>query len=617
MRARRPGMIALLLLTGSISGQQLIDWETWWEYNKAPYLVLDRALPREPDEDRPLIRRPTEAEVFQKIAPAFLRALERERVDGITTSCLVGLAQIGEGGPVDPGAKSIADVIGAYLSAPRLEVSERAALALGILGDRRSIGILTHLALDTPEGRVAVSRGEPAEYVRGLTRAHATIALGLLADRLDPDDGARREILATLVSILRGGASPRTSPDLSVAAVTAMGLIALPSDPEWTVPEEGLAGNECLEAQIRFLFDAYHAGLGGALARAHCPTAIARLLRFGGDRHPGLIERSAASLIEGMDPESGAAEEVRQSCALALGMLGDCDEDPIDRDIRRALIDLGTSDAEITTRGFALIALAQVSGRAGGGKGDPLAGAPLARRVFIGSLPWGGYRIRMWTGLAIGVMERSIIQADPGGAHSSPAILELRRALLECRTIGEIAAFTMGLGLARDLASGERARYWLEEIDDRFGTWGCAWGLGLMGDPEATLAIREVIRSSRYRPDPMVAAATAARLLDDGASARLLSEMLAEASGVASRASISMAMGHLGDASSIDPLIALLEDEEATGISRGIAADALALLASGDPPAWRTRLSEGCNFQAFPPVLAGAYPGVLEIGIIR
>ena len=613
MHLRVPAAIALLLLVGPVSGQRLIDWETWWEHNKAPYLSVERAALGEPDEDRPPVRPPTEEEIRRKIAPAFLRALERGQSDNIVPSCLVGLAQIGEGEPADPDAKSLADVIGGFLSDGHPEITERAALALGILGDRRSIGILTHLALDTPEGRAAVLREETLPEVSWGTRAHATIGLGLLADRLEPDDEARREVVATLVSILRGDEVSRMSPDFGVAAVTAMGLIALPSDPDWTSPEGGLAGNECLEAQIRFLLDAYYEGLGGALARAHCPTAIARLLRSGGAHPRRLVAQAAASFIEDMDVEASVSEEVRQSCALALGMLGDCDEDPIDREVRRALIDLAGGESEFTTRGFALIALAQVARRAGRGEGDPLAGAAQARLALVEALSSGEVWIRMWAGLSIGVMERSRIRADPGKADSSPAIDELRTAFLKCRTSGEIAAFAVGAGLARDRSSAERVRYRLEEASAPLAQAGCVWGLGLMGDLEATRAIRGILRASRFRPGLMSSAATAARLLDDGASARILSEMLAEAGGVASQAAISMAMGHLGDASSIDPLIALLENEEATLLARGFAAEALGLLAAGDPPAWKARLSEGCNFQALPPILADEYSGLLEI----
>jgi hypothetical protein len=74
--------------------------------------------------------------------------------------------------------------------------------------------------------------------------------------------------------------------------------------------------------------------------------------------------------------------------------------------------------------------------------------------------------------------------------------------------------------------------------------------------------------------------------------------MLNQATGLSSQAAISSALGFIGDARSVDPLIAMLEDSQKTDLARGFAAAALGIVADKEDLPWNTKISVNINYRA-------------------
>jgi hypothetical protein len=90
--------------------------------------------------------------------------------------------------------------------------------------------------------------------------------------------------------------------------------------------------------------------------------------------------------------------------------------------------------------------------------------------------------------------------------------------------------------------------------------------------------------------------------------------MLVGAKSLATQASIASALGFIGDARSIEPLVAMLEDKKMTPRARAFAAVALGLVADKEPLPWNSKLSVGINYRANTTTLAnGEGTGILEI----
>ena len=224
------------------------------------------------------------------------------------------------------------------------------------------------------------------------TRTFAIYGLGQIGYRTTNND-VRKEIVGTLIELLKGDALNSSQRDMSVAALTSFGLTPIDSNPEWAPAEgEEAVGNETREAQVKWLMDYYDDKLGvNFLVRAHVPTAMARLVQFADPRtqfknaadqdYRELKTTIAKRLLADIDKNAkGVEREIAQSAIVALGQIGDADEDEIDAEIRQALIDVPEALADQQARHFGLIALAQSGGRPGKGEGDPLAGTGDVRK---------------------------------------------------------------------------------------------------------------------------------------------------------------------------------------------------------------------------------------------
>lgn len=604
-----PGAVTDLPVDGT-------EWRFWWRFNSAPLLDLRRRvhgpLPRSdegafylgsgPVERAPESLRPTDAVVHERVVPALRATLARESGSDVITACLIALAKIGED-PDGPSA-TLPDALLPHLRSHVQEVSETAALALGILGEDAAVPPLLHLLTDTEEGRRLVGReGRVPER----TRAFAAHALGLAGGQSE-SAAVRREVASSLARVLIDERHGAPQPDVAAACVLALGLVPLEPGPR---AESDAVPAVTLEAQIELLLALLEDEAADALVRAHAPTSLARLVRdLPSDASPR--RRVVEALLPPLARRSRALREVQQSCVLALGELGDADDDELDRAVRDALASVDEHVSDRQARLFADVALAQVGGRPGRGAGDPLAGAAQARRVLMEGLGRGNAAERRWAGLSLGLLERSLTEAGQlvdGGVSKA-----LRSALVGSRAPLDVGAYALALGLARDPAAAEPLLEKLATTGDPSARAEIALALGLVGARSAADVLHAEVRDAAYRPEMLEAASVGLALLEDRSVVPALVATLADSRSLAAQASLASALGRIGDARSVDALLELLGDEARTPRARAFAAVALGSVAEKGPLPWSAALSVGLNYRANPHSLTdGMGTGVLDI----
>jgi len=611
---------ASVTTAGLDSGPDTTQWQYWWGFNKEPYLDLKAhvhaGLPLTGSDDfflgagqREFSRdtmAPSPVVVRERIAPALLRALREERSTDILDACLIAVAKIGEERD-EGGTAPLAAAIRPFQADAKVQLSETAAVALGILADdsKENVELLRALLEDRSAGLLREHGIAMGGAVPTRTRAFAAFGLGLIGNTAR--DEMRARIVEALIGFLEGDARTQASADVAVACLTSLGLTPLPVDlaagpvdvsDGWTRPEVVVS----LADQVRYLMSFYEDRDGrGFLVRAHVPTAVGRLLAAAPD-DSWLRDAVIARFVADLDEFSGEAREVQQSCVQALGQLADCDDDPGDVRIRAALMAIADGSlADQQARNYALIALGRAGGRAGHGAGDPfaaLAGPARAnpRSFLIGKLARAKSAARPWAALALAVLERSRI--DAGRQPSADVRAALRTALKDARSPVEIGGLAVAVGIAQDAAAGEVLRAQLKRTADDEARGFCALALGLVGDQAAVQSIEELIAKAKYRPHLLKAGAIGLGLLGDKAIVPELVSMLEQASALSAQAAIASALGFIGDERSVDPLIALLADEAKTDLARGFAAAALGIVADKERLPWNTKIAVGVNYTA-------------------
>ena len=155
------------------------------------------------------------------------------------------------------------------------EISETSAVALGILANPKSIPALKLLLTDHVDGRKLV--GQPEVNYR--TRAFAAYGLGLIGARASKEVD-RKDIVTILRTVLESDTTKTR--DLKVSCIIAMGLVPLETITSDVQPEKKgmLVPPETSRiAQLDYLMAFLQNDEHNYLVRAHCPTALARLLQ--------------------------------------------------------------------------------------------------------------------------------------------------------------------------------------------------------------------------------------------------------------------------------------------------------------------------------------------------
>ncbi len=618
----------------SVDSADMTQWQYWWAVNQAPYLNLkshihaagglvtsaDDQLGKSRVNARPSLQVSLET-IRGVIVPALLAALKSETSDDIQSSCMIALAKIGdpEAPPGGSGfAREVRFEIARRLNSSDQELSETAAVALGILGSSENIGLLTAV-LENDLPRLRSLGVAQIDSVDVRTRAFAAYGLGLIGHQSGVYE--RLVINETLRKLLEGEGRSMAHRDVPVACITAIGLSALPIDDRDAEPSKeskqvGVMNSR--QDQLRFLLAFYANAAHNSLTRAQVPTAMGRLLH-GVDRMAEFPLRVtvARTLMKSISEHSTDDGAMQQSCILALGMIGDCDDDSLDRSIRTALMRVEETLADQQARRFALIALAQAAGNPGQGMGDPIHGVNTreskenARSYLLSELNSERGPIRPWVGLALAVLERSL--DDSRQTSSSDAKLALRACLSDARSPDELGAFSIACGMVKDIGSAEVLLEHLDKVRDVEARGFAAVGLGLLQQQSALAPLRDLARRSKFQAELIRSAAIALGLLEDKQLVPELIEMLSRANGLSSQAAISRALGTIGDSRSVDSLLGLLRNDQVTELARAFGAVALGIVADKEALPWNAKIGVGSNYRANTSSLTDGKGGILDI----
>lgn len=583
------------------------SWESWWGFNKDAYLQLKRAV-HEVDiytgafegGAKPTLR-PSEETIRGKVVPALKQALATERGNDIVTGCLIALAKIGDVINGDDGSSEFEALIVPFLKDPSQEIAETSAVALGILANDASFKTLRSLTRDDEDGRKLVG----AKEVPFRTRAFATYGLGLLGSRTS-QNMLRQDIVRTLVEAVE---SPNASMrDVKVAAVIAIGIVPI----DW-VQDAALEtrADSSLSRQSQLNW------LGAKLAdtrlheqvRAHAPTAIARLMDGANEE---LRLSMIATFADVINVYSRYDKPVRQSTVVALGSLarlGDAEADTKARTVLEAIIKEKRDDMQ--TRDFAAISLAQLGGR---GAGESVEGQRSKLRSFLlEEASRGDSHIRPWASLAVGVMERAV--SDGGGSVPLGVRETLRSLFNEAKAPDAVGSLAIAIGITRDAEARKLLLAKLEKTSEAITQGYLCVALGLVDARESIPAIESVITKSKYKPELLRQAAIGVGLLGDKTVVPMLVEMLNQSTSFASQAAIASALGFIGDARSIDPLVSMLLPKQGRSESaRGFAAVALGIVGDKEMLPWNSKISANINYIATTSTLTDASgTGILDI----
>jgi HEAT repeat protein len=593
------------------SGPDLTLWEFWWGFNKDKYLNLKEAIhsggvssgtdeffnPGAKDKAKNALK-PSEETIRNKVVPALKEALEKERANDIIDASLIALAKIGDVRTED-GSSEFEPILSKFLGDSSQQIAETAAVSLGILANEASIEKLKSLMLDTPDGRKLVGSNQVAMR----TRAFAAYGLGLIGARTTRNE-SRQTIMKALVELI--DKPDMSQPDVKVGAMLSIGLVPIDNDSG----EGGDATDPSAsrQAQLKWLKRYFGDGNKDYRIRAHAPTSMAKLLA---GASPEEKQGVAKLLVEAIGKNSKERDVVQQTCVLALGILGDSDKDKIDAEIREALKRI-SDDGELQAKNFAMIALGQVGGRPGQGEGNE-DGQKECRNFLLTQLTKGKNHLKPWAGIAVGVMERALL--DAGLTPSATAKENLREALKDSGSPESVGAYSIACGIAKDLEAKEILLQKFEKTGDDNTKGHIAVAIGMIEARDAIPVIQKVVLDSKYKPDLLKQTAVALGLLGDKELVPELVTLLGNAKSLASQAAIASGLGFIGDSRSIDPLVAMLKKKEGlTDTARGFSAVALGIVCDKELLPWNAKLSADMNYRASVSTLQGeGGTGILDI----
>ncbi|HKX45542.1 MAG TPA: HEAT repeat domain-containing protein, partial [Planctomycetota bacterium] len=612
---------------GGDAEPDLTLWSFWWEFNKDPYLDLrsrvragatqtgssDFFLGKNQKDQSKDTLAPTPAQIYDTIVPALLRALETEKANDIVTGCLIALAKIGDKEIAEGGESEFQGVIAKFLADPSQEIRETAAVALGILANPKSVPLLESLLEDGDLGRKAVGSTSVDER----TRAYAGYGLALVGYRTS-DDEVRKQIVDIFAEMLPV-AERLASQDVAVACMIGMGLVPIDAA---TSEEGSTSASSSRSAQIDFLLGFFQNPANNKYLRAHVPTAVARLLNAteeagGATRLPQDVYdvyklKIVEALTEPLDPrKSGFEIELRQSAALALGLVGDLDEDKADVAVRKALMEAVEKDADRQVGKFSMIALGKIGARPGAGE-DPVAGRKDVSDHLLAYISKGKSGLDRWAALGIAVMGNAMAENDE--TLSPGALAAVRDQLAKATAPDDRGAYAIAAGLLKDVESKDILAKQLDATRQEEARGYIALALGLLGDQSAAERIQEIVKESEYKPDLLKQAAIALGLLGDKNLVNDLIDMLKNSNTLATQAALASALGFIGDTRSVDPLVEMLENDTITDTARGFAAVALGIVADKEPLPWNSKIAVDLNYRASTPTLNDQQgTGVLNI----
>jgi HEAT repeat protein len=453
-------------------------------------------------------------------------------------------------------------------------------------------------------------------------RAYAAYGLGLLGAEID-DMPVRSRIVADLVQLLD---EELDTNELQVAAMVALGLVPLEMDAEAVVCVCGgckVSGPETnFQSQVTYLMRYFTADREfDPTVRAHTATTLGRLIAAAAEVAP-------EELLPPLDEIKGATAEfligalqkyarqplvVQQSAVLALGLIGDADDQEVDQWIRHELKRAAGHSGDPLAKRFALMALAEVGAREGQGD-QPWAGTQEVRGQLLQVLSRGKKSVKPWAGLALGVLGHELALASQPLDPSVDKALQRMTKL--AKNADDLGAYALAAGLRRDRSAAPQLLSKLEKTKHDDARAYAAMGLGLMGAREAVEPLQAILADSEGSVRNRAGLALG-MLGDVSVVERLIAELQDPDTTTEEKAALAQALGFIGDQRAVDALVRLAHDKETEGmmsVARDRAVLALGLLADAGTAAWRVRLAHGANYRAETESLTNAErTGVLDL----
>lgn len=506
----------------------VLDWRRWWWLNADRHLLLRSRVRKE-------AARTANTDTFldvetpgDDVAGITARSIRKDVLPALFAAAkdphfdTRASAVIALGKVADLSVPEAAARLTALLCDDDKIVRESACLGLGLLGDRSAAQDLLDIARGTARGRELARAG--GGEIPARMRCFAAVALGLIGARAGY--GPADSVVPALIDLAK---SPAAHADLQVGPVVALQLFRAP---------------EAVPALLAMFQDPALS----PLLRAHAAVALGKA----GSR------AASPALLAGLEDRAAV---VQQASAVALGLVvAREDREAVDRLLRFA-----RNAPDRDTRSLCLIALGEI--------GDPRGNALLVEKVRKGQ-----YADATFAALALGVLGRRF---EEERAAAGEVLLEAYR---ESKDL-EKAAIGIGLGLldhapARDAIRADVAGgAGSGELRGHLCT-----ALGLLGDREAIVAIRELVKQ-RGDPELRQRAAIALGLLEDPQAVRILAEIIQEPSATTETlGAATTALGHIGDRSAVPILCGLVRSrpDEHQDMTRAFATVALGFLGDKD-----------------------------------
>jgi HEAT repeat protein len=630
-------------------------WQLWWEFNQDRFLryssintggaVLTQGSDWEIGRGSEIARkggRLSAKNIQDAVVPAIREGIREGGSEEFLKSAMMAMAKIGG----EENEEAFEFFLHFYLNNGQATINETAAVALGLASGPKNLALLTSIAKNDAKGQEFLGRDE---IPMGM-RAFAAYGLGFAASKSN-DQSVRRQAVADLIAVLeevdeddkdkkvaKGKASKKnqededskltvgsaTRSDLQVASMVSIGLIPLTFEPDVDVCICGtceVANPETsFQAQVTYLMRYFTANEEfDANVRAHTASTLGRLVLAGGEMagtrfHDAINEiklGTAEILADSLARSADQPQAVKNSAIMALGLMGDADNESADRWIRSELKRQASKGGPLGKR-FALMSLAEVGSRRGQGK--DLWGASTEVRVELMShLNRAKRDIRPWAGLALGIFGYQ--RAAQGQDLDAGVDRALARVAKSSKVASDLGAYSVALGLRQSDEGTAMLTSKLTSTKDTAARSYVALGLGLSGHKSAVASLQDTLETSDREPLVQSRTGLALGLLGDAAVVEELTHRLERTRSKEKRASIAMALGFIGDKRSLDALVAMLAVKgDNQSPTRDAAMLAIGYMSDRTSTPWRSVLAHGTNYLAETrTLLNGKSTGVLNL----
>ncbi len=466
-----------------------------------------------------------------------MRVLRSEDDAGLVQRAVLAMARVSP----DHLSKIVSSQVLETIEHADRTVRHSATLSLGLANSSASIKALIDLASDTHSGRGLVGGQVPWQI-----RSRAALSLGISQSRLS---------VSVLESILLDEHAPD---DVRSCAALALGLTS------------GRAATKAVKV-LRTLVDDDAAD---EVVRAQALVGLGKL----GDV-------TALPLLVAVLTDDREDARVRQSAAIAVGLLGEVSH----VGAVEALAEVSRDARDETLRGFALIALGRIAGRAADNGGDT-AGAletvvhAMRRPRHTSDRPWAALAIGL-VGLERGELDHAL-QLALTNEHESESNPTTK------------GAFALALGLAGVERAGEDLHDEFSDRRDEVYRGYAATGLALMGhwDVEGEL-LAELVSKGTPEALRLQLAGALSILGTPGATDVVMAALLEDANDDMGWA-LARALGRLDDSRAVESLVAIVDDTSLAPLPRSLACASLGFIGELATTRWNTPLVADFNFKA-------------------